>query len=90
MFEIFPALFRYNYQIKIIPISVVQCDCFIHTHTQTHTQTEKITTIKLISIPIASRSYCFFVCVVRPQRHISLFFKKIIISLGALGLGCRM
>ena len=75
MFENFPALFRYNYQIKIISISGVQCDSYIYIYiyTHTHTQTEKITTIKLINIPITSHSYCFFVCVVRPQRHISLF-----------------
>ena len=30
MFENFPALFRYNYQIKIISISGVQCDSFIY------------------------------------------------------------
>lgn len=89
MFENFPALFRYNYQIKIISISGVQCDSFIYIYT--HTQTEKIITIKLINIPITSHSYCSFVCVVRPQRHISLvFFFFLIISLGALGLGCRM
>ena len=57
---------------SIISISGVQCDSFIYIYT--HTQTEKIITIKLINIPITSHSYCSFVCVVRPQRHISLVF----------------
>ena len=80
MFEIFPALFRYNYQIKIISISGVQYGSFIYIYTHTHTQTEKITTIKLINIPITSHSYCFLVCVVRPQRRISLFLKKLFLK----------